>query len=101
MSVGPVLSAAGLIRSTRRRGFCPLCRVWDDGAERESSPPALTALVFLGLAALAWALTIWQARSADEMAMGVGSVGAFATGWAVMIAAMMIPSAIPLIYEFA
>jgi len=35
------------------------------------------------------------------MEMGLGSIGSFAAGWAVMMAAMMLPSALPLVYEFA
>jgi predicted metal-binding membrane protein len=35
------------------------------------------------------------------MAMGLGSFGPFAASWAVMMAAMMLPSAIPLVFEFA
>jgi predicted metal-binding membrane protein len=108
MSPTQVLSAAGLIRPTRRRGFCPACRGWDAGtadrpghARSEISPPALIALAFLGLAAVAWAWTIWQSRSTGEMEMGPGSIGSFAAGWAVMMAAMMLPSALPLVYEFA
>jgi predicted metal-binding membrane protein len=105
MSPTQVLSAARLIRPTRRRGFCPACRGWDPGsadrsgqAQSEISPPALIALAFLALAAVAWAWTIRQSRSAGEMEMGLGS---FAAGWAVMMAAMMLPSALPLVYEFA
>jgi predicted metal-binding membrane protein len=108
MSLSKALSAVGLIRPTRRRGFCPACRGWDSGtadqpgrAEREISPPALTALAFLALAAVAWALMIWQSRSTGGMAMGLGSLESFAASWAVMMAAMMLPSALPLVYEFA
>jgi predicted metal-binding membrane protein len=106
MSLSQVLSAAGLIRPTRRRGFCPACRGWETGtadqpgrAEGEISPPALTALAFLILAAVAWALTI--AWSTSGMAMGDGSLESFAISWVVMMAAMMLPSALPLVYEFA
>ena len=110
MSLSQALSAAGLIRPTRRRGFCPACRGWETGtagqtgrAESEISPPTLTALAFLVLAAVAWALTIWQARSTDGdgMAMGLASLETFATGWVVMMAAMRLPSALPLVYDFA
>ncbi len=106
MSLSHALSAAGLIRPTRRRGFCPACRGWETGtvdppgrAECEISPPALTALAFLVLAAVAWVLTI--ARSTGGMAMGHGSLESFAVSWVVMMAAMMLPSALPLVYEFA
>jgi predicted metal-binding membrane protein len=59
------------------------------------------ALVFLVVAAIAWAVTIWQSRSTGGMGMGLGSLESFATSWAVMMAAMMLPSALPLVYEFA
>jgi predicted metal-binding membrane protein len=108
MSLSQVLSAATLIRPARRRGFCTACRGWDPGtadrpgrAENEISPPALTALAFLSLAAVAWAVMIWQSRSTGGMGMGLGSLESFATSWAVMMAAMMLPSALPLVYEFA
>ena len=113
MTVSQVLSAARLIRPTRRRGFCPACRGWNPGtadqpgrAESEIAPPALAALAFLMLAAVAWAFTVWQWRSMDAMAMdamamGPGSLESFAAGWVVMMAAMMLPSAVPLVYEFA
>jgi predicted metal-binding membrane protein len=108
MSLSQALSAARLIRPARRRVFCPACRGWNAGtadrpgrAESEVSLPALTALAFLALAAVAWALMVWQSRSMDEMAMDLGSVESFATSWVVMIVAMMLPSALPLVYEFA
>jgi hypothetical protein len=89
---GQALSAARLIRPTRRRGFCPACRGWQPGtvdrrgrADSEVSPPALAALAFLVLAAIAWAWTIWQSRSAVAMEMGLGSPGSFAT-WALSVA---------------
>jgi predicted metal-binding membrane protein len=107
VTVGQALSTVGLIRPTMRRGFCPACRLWDrDSNERpgraEVSAPAVVALVFLGLAAVAWLLTIWWSRSAGmDMRMGMGSLGSFAAGWTVMIAAMMLPTAVPLVFEFA
>lgn len=108
MSLSQALSAARLIRPTQRRGFCPACRGWDARsadrprrAESEISPPALMALAFLALAAVAWAVTIWQSSSVGEMAMGPGSVESFATSWGVMMTAMMLPSALPLVHEFA
>jgi predicted metal-binding membrane protein len=108
MSVSEVLSTARLIRPTRRGAFCPACRGWTAGttdrpdrSESEISPPALTALVFLSLAVAAWSLTIWQSTSAGEMEMGIGSLESFAISWAVMMTAMMLPTALPLVYEFA
>ncbi len=108
MSVSQALFAAGLIRPTRRRGFCPACRFWlaarggeAGGAEVELPPPALTALAFLVVAAIAWWLMIEQSRSMGGMATGPETLGAFATSWVVMMAAMMLPSAIPLVFDFA
>jgi predicted metal-binding membrane protein len=108
MLLNQALSAARLIRPARRRGFCPACRGWDSGtadqpgrAGSEISPPALIALAFLALAVVAWALTIWQLRSTGGMATDLGSLEAFAASWVVMMAAMMLPSVLPLVYEFA
>ena len=107
-SLRQALSAAGLIRTTRRRGFCPACRRGDlattdraRGTDSEIALPALAGLAFLVVAAVAWGLMIKQSRSAGPMAMGPGSVESFAAGWVVMMAAMMLPSAIPLVIEFA
>ncbi len=101
-SLAQVLSAVGLIRTSRRRGFCPACRLFQTGdGPQEIAAPALIALAFLIVAAFAWALTIVRSRSMDDMAMGLGSIGPFVAGWAVMMAAMMLPSAIPLVFEFA
>jgi predicted metal-binding membrane protein len=102
MSPAQVLSAVGLIRTSRRRGFCPACRLFQTGdAPQEIAAPALIAVAFLIIAALAWALTIVLLSSMDDMAMGLGSFGPFVASWAVMMAAMMLPSAIPLVFEFA
>jgi predicted metal-binding membrane protein len=102
-----VLAAGGLIRPVRPRGFCPACKGWFAGtgdpaqsARREVDPAALTALAVLVVAALAWILTIKQSGSTD-MAIGLGSLQSFATTWLVMMAAMMLPTALPLAYEFA
>jgi predicted metal-binding membrane protein len=104
MSLSWALSAVGLIRPTRRRGFCPACRLWaaPTGETRaEIAPAALTALVFLVVAAVAWWLTIEQSRSMSGMAMDPGTLGSFAVSWVVMMAAMMLPTALPLVFEFA
>ena len=102
MSHAQVLSAVGLIRTSRRGGFCPACRLFQTGdAPQEIAPPALIALAFLIVAALAWALTIAGSRSMDDMTMGLGSMGSFVAAWTVMMAAMMLPSATPLVFEFA
>ncbi len=110
MSITPVLAAGGLIRPVRRRGFCPACKGWlacmgdhTESTGREFDPAAVTALAVLVVALLAWVLTIQQSRSmaAMDVGMGLGSLPAFATTWVVMMAAMMLPSALPLVYEFA
>jgi predicted metal-binding membrane protein len=106
-SLTDVLAAGGLIRPVRPSGFCPACKGWVAGigdpahsARREVDPAALTALVVLVVAGLAWLVTIAQSESMD-MAMGLGSLQSFATTWLVMMAAMMLPTALPLVYEFA
>ena len=102
MSHAQVLSAVGLIRPSRRRGFCPACRLFQSGeSPQEIAAPALIALACLIVAALAWALTIARSGSMDDMTMGLGPIGPFAASWAVMMAAMMLPSATPLVFEFA
>jgi predicted metal-binding membrane protein len=102
MSHAQVLSAVGLIRTSRRRGFCPACRLFQSGdALQEIAAPAMIALAFLVVAALAWGFTIAQMSSMDDMTMGLGSFGPFVVTWTVMMAAMMIPSATPLVFEFA
>jgi predicted metal-binding membrane protein len=94
--------AVGLIRPSRRRGFCPACRLFQTGdTPQEIAAPALIALAFLVVAALAWALTIVRMTSMDDMAMGLGAFDAFVASWAVMMAAMMFPSALPVVFEFA
>ena len=105
-----VLAAGGLIRPVRPSGFCPACKGWyagtgdpEQSARHEVDPAALAALVVLAVAALAWVLTIAQAGSAAamDMTMGLGSLPSFTTTWLVMMAAMMLPTALPLVYEFA
>src|SRR5262245_34842023 len=105
-----VLAAGGLIRPVRPHGFCPACKGWYAGtgdpaqsARREVDPAGLTALVVLVVAALAWILTIALSGSmaAMDMAMGWGSLQSFATTLLVMMAAMKLPTALPLLTEFA
>jgi predicted metal-binding membrane protein len=97
-----LLSSVGLIRTSRRRGFCPACRIFQTGdGPQEVSAPALIALAFLIVAAVAWTVTIARMSSMDDMTMGLGPIGLFAVAWTVMMAAMMIPSALPLMFEFA
>ena len=102
MSLAQVLSAVGLIRTSRRRGFCPACRLFQTGeGPQEISGPALIALAFLVVAAAAWTVTIARMSSMDDMSVGLGPIGPFVAAWTVMMAAMMLPSATPLAFEFA
>jgi predicted metal-binding membrane protein len=97
-----VLSTVGLIKTSRRRGFCPACRLFQTGeGPQEIAAPGLIALAFLIVAGLAWAFSIERMSSMDDMAMGLGSFGPFVASWSVMMAAMMLPSAMPLVFEFA
>jgi predicted metal-binding membrane protein len=107
-SLNRALAALALIRPTGRWGFCPACRLvvaaptgQPRGAEVELALPAVTVLAFLVVAAIAWALMIGQSRGSGEMAMGPGSLASFIASWVVMMAAMMLPSAMPLVFEFA
>jgi predicted metal-binding membrane protein len=59
------------------------------------------ALAFLIIAALAWTVTIARMSSMDDMPMGLGPPGSFVVAWTVMMTAMMLPSAMPLMFEFA
>jgi hypothetical protein len=82
MSHAQVLRAVGLIRPSRRSGFCPACRLFQSGtAPQEIAAPALITLAPLVVAALAWVLTIAQSRAMDDMTMGLGSIGPFVVGW--------------------
>jgi predicted metal-binding membrane protein len=102
MSHAQALSAVGLIRTSRRRGFCPACRLFQTGdGPQEIAAPAVIAVAFLIVAALAWAVTIASSGSMGDMTMGLGPMGSFIASWAVMMAAMMLPSATPLVFEFA
>ncbi|MBV9546011.1 MAG: DUF2182 domain-containing protein [Chloroflexi bacterium] len=102
MSRAQPLATIGLIRPARTRGFCPACRLFLDGDTRqEIGAPALTVLAFLILAVLGWVLTIARSGAMDDMSMGAGDFGQFAVSWSLMIVAMMLPSATPLVFEFA
>jgi predicted metal-binding membrane protein len=106
MSFAEVLTAAGLIRPVKPRAFCPACRVHVSvaagaGAEVELARPAVVALLFLAAAAVAWFVAIGQARAMGSTDMGLAPIESFASGWFVMMAAMMLPSALPLVFRFA
>ena len=100
------LLAIGLVRQARPAGFCPACRVLMKGldARQELAKPTVAALVVLAVAGVAWAVMVQQSRSMagmDGMDMGLGPLESFAATWVVMMAAMMLPSAIPVVLEFA
>jgi predicted metal-binding membrane protein len=105
MALNVLLSTVGLVRPARRRGFCPACRrgLTGDASQGSSelATPALAAAATLVVAGGAWAFTVDQAGSMDGMAMGLGPWESFAGAWVTMMAAMMLPSALPLIFEFA
>ncbi len=64
----------------------------------------VAALVVLAVAGVAWAAMVRQSHSMAGMAgmdMGLGPIESFAATWVVMMAAMMLPSAIPVVLEFA
>jgi predicted metal-binding membrane protein len=102
MSLARVLSTTGLIRTSRRRGFCPACRLFQSGdGPQEFGAPALLTLAFLIVAALMWVWTVVRMNSMDDMSMGLGAFGPYVVTWTAMMAAMMLPSATPLLFEFA
>jgi predicted metal-binding membrane protein len=100
-----LLTTVGLIRQARPGGFCPACRVLMKAldARPELAMPMLAALIVLTVASIAWAAMVHHSRSMamDGMDMGLGPIQSFATTWVVMMAAMMLPSALPVVLEFA
>ena len=106
MDGGRLLATIGLIRQARPGGFCPACRVLmraRDGGQ-ELARPMMAVLIVLAVAGVAWAAMVQHSRSMAEMAgmdMGLGPIESFAVTWVVMMAAMMLPSAIPVVLEFA
>src|SRR5207245_6110231 len=106
MDGGRLLLAIGMVRQARPAGFCPACRVLMKalGARQELAKPTIAAWVVLAVAGVAWAVMVQQSRSMagmDGMDMGLGPIESFATAWVVMMAAMMLPSAIPVVLGFA
>ncbi|HKZ08976.1 MAG TPA: DUF2182 domain-containing protein [Methylomirabilota bacterium] len=103
---GGLFAAIGLVRQARPGGFCPACRVLMQArdASQELAKPTVAALVVLAVAGVAWAAMVhhWHAMAGmDSMDMGLGPIESFAATWVVMMAAMMLPSAIPVVLEFA
>jgi predicted metal-binding membrane protein len=73
-------------------------------ARQELAKPVMATVVVLAAAGIAWAAMVQHSRSMagmDGMDMGLGPIESFAVTWVVMMAAMMLPSAIPLVLEFA
>ena len=106
MDGGRLFTAIGLTRQARPGGFCPACRVLMRAldARPELAKPMMAAVVVLAVAAVAWAAMIKQSRAMagmDGMDMGLGPIESFAATWVVMMAAMMLPSAMPVVLEFA
>ena len=103
---GRLIAAIGLVRQARPGGFCPACRVLMKArdATQELAKPTVAALIVLVVAGAAWAAMVLHSREMADMAgmdMGLGPIESFAATWVVMMAAMMLPSAIPLVVEFA
>ena len=106
MDGGRLFAAIGLVRQARPAGFCPACRALMRAldARQELAKPMVAAFVVLAVAGVAWAAMVQHSRSMAEMAgmdMGLGPIESFAATWVVMMAAMMLPSAIPVVVEFA
>jgi predicted metal-binding membrane protein len=70
-------------------------------ARRGLAKPMAAVLVVLAVAGVAWAAMVRDSRSMAGMDAGLGPIESFAATWLVMIAAMMLPSAIPVVLEFA
>src|SRR5256712_974138 len=100
---GRLFTAVGLLRQARPGGFCPACRVLMKArdARQELAKPMVAALVVLAGAGVAWAAMVHHSRAMAGMDMGLGPLESFAATWVVMMAAMMLPSAIPVVLEFA
>src|SRR5881296_1448444 len=106
MDSGRLLLAIGMVRQARPAGFCPACRALMNAldAREELAKPMVAALVVLAVAGVAWVVMVQQSRSMagmDGMDMGLGPIESFAAAWVVMMAAMMLPTAIPVVLEFA
>jgi predicted metal-binding membrane protein len=73
-------------------------------ARQELAKPMFAALVVLAVAGVAWVVMVQQSRAMaemDGMDMGLGTLESFTASWVLMMAAMMLPSAVPVILEFA
>src|SRR3989442_5050742 len=104
MQGGRLLAAIGLVRLARPGGFCPACRVLMKArdASQELAKPMVAALVVLAVTGVAWAAMVQQSRSMagiDGLDIGLGPIESFTANWVVMMAAIMVPFAIPLVLE--
>ena len=70
-------------------------------AGQEMAKPMVAALIVLAVAGMAWAAMAHHAHAMAGMDMGLGPIESFVVTWAVMMAAMMLPSAIPVVLDFA
>jgi predicted metal-binding membrane protein len=71
-------------------------------ATPELAKPMVAALLVLAIAGGAWAAMVHHSHAMAGMDMsGLGAIGPFAVTWVVMMAAMMLPSAVPVVLESA
>jgi predicted metal-binding membrane protein len=95
-----VLSRLGLTESRRRPAVCPAClRMPVFGEERLSAPAVFTLAGVLVVSVLAWAFVAGQSSKGMDVSMMPWQV--FAGTWVLMMAAMMLPSAVPIVVTFA
>jgi predicted metal-binding membrane protein len=79
----------------------------DYGSTRAFAPVrtvtlAVTLATTLGLAAACWVITVWQMRGMDMgVATRLGSFALFTAVWVAMMAAMMLPGAVPAVLRRA
>jgi predicted metal-binding membrane protein len=99
MDGGRLLTTIGLVRRVRPGGFCPACRLFMNARDgrQEVAKPMVAALIVFAVSGVAWAAMLHHAHA---MA-GMQGIESFAVTWVVMMAAMMLPSAIPVVLEFA
>src|SRR5215204_4053345 len=103
---GRLLPTIRLVRQARPGGFCPACRALMKArdARQELAKSLSAALVVLTVAGVSWAAMVRQSHATagmDGTDMGLGPIESFAATWVVMMAAMMLPTAIPVVLEFA
>ena len=102
MEGGRLLLAIGLVRSARPAGFCPACRVLMKALDtrQELAKSMVAALAVLAVAGVAWVAMVRQSHSMAGMDMGLGPIESFAATWVVMMAAMMLPSLVPMLWRY-